>query len=190
MGHGGGNGIAGQDFRGRNDDGDETGATWIAGVNENWSQRPDRNFRIRQSLSRNVFTLFTVSWWLYYSLNNGAFTQVTTSSAVVRSVSTIHYSEGEDCTQQLPDTPPVLFIADNNGMVENINVSSGACEWDGTPAGTENEMCIQIIGDDVNDGDSIKLRNQNGAASWSQGYFNTPDITVDIPRTIRRMIII
>jgi len=191
MGHGGGNGITGYDFRGRNDDGDETGATWIAGVNENWEQRPDRNFRVRLSIARSVFTLFSMFWWLYYRKNkSGDWAQVTTSSNVVRSVPTIHYDEADDCTQQLPTTPDENFIVDNNGMIENANTGSVLVEWTGLPAGTESEFCIQIVGEDVNAGDEIELRGQNGSAAWGGGYFFIPNITVDKPATIRRMIII
>ena len=40
-------------FRGRNDDGTEATATWIALINTNWSQAVDVNFRVRFNIHQS-----------------------------------------------------------------------------------------------------------------------------------------
>ena len=47
-------------FRGRNDDGSETTATWIAAQNTNWTQPTGTNFRVRFEVEEDGGKAFTL----------------------------------------------------------------------------------------------------------------------------------
>ena len=72
-------------FRGRNDDGNETTATWIASTNSDWSQVMDTNFRMRFVVQETGDgAQADQTFQLEYNLNGGGWNDVTGASSVVR----------------------------------------------------------------------------------------------------------
>jgi hypothetical protein len=139
-------------------------------------------------IDRLLDTFLNTFWFLSYSLNGAAFQQVSGSSSVIRATFSDHYTDGIDCTQQLGSG---TFISDNNGMTEGTGQSSAQVVFTDGPEEAEGEWCLEIVGDDVNDRDSIVLRGAVLAGGlYSRGYLEAGDITVDKPVTIRRTIII
>ena len=163
-------------FRGRNDDGSETTATWIAAANTNWTQDIDlgASFRVRfviqetKGVAPGAQTLI-----LMYSYNGGTYTQVTTTSSVIRSVLSANFVDGADCTQQVGEG---TFEPDNNGMDENQSVSV-ASTW-GASEEIEVEFMLQIQAADVVDNNTIALRVYRSGPTALNTYTNTPTITV------------
>jgi len=187
MGKAAGNSIAQIGFRGRNDDGSETGAAWIADTNSNWEQRPDRNFRVRLLLDRSSGLAASFAIYLYYSHNGGPFTSVDGVSSVVRAKLSNFYANGDPTTQQIGSGN---FIATNEAMVEGLGGSNTINFPSVVLDEIEIEWCLQIVGDDVLDKDSVELRGQVATAAFTRGYLEILEITVYAPRTIRRTIFI
>lgn len=161
-------------FRGRNDDGSETTATWKANANVNWTQTVDQNFRVRfllQETGGGTKNNFTAQ--LSYNLNAAGWVNVTGTSSVVRATASPNVAGGADCTQQIGAG---TFISNNDGFDE-VDGASGGANLDFT-ANTEAEVefSVQIRSADVVNNDSVQLRIA-GADTWT----NTPTITVNEP---------
>jgi len=180
------NGLTQTSFRGRNDDGSESLATWIAAADTDWRQRPGRNFRVRMLIEG--LENFTNGVQLYRSLNGAPFTPVTNSSSVIKSVLSTNYTHADDCTQQLGGGS---FSADNNGMVTNVDDgTSDATFFVSSTDESEAEWCLQIVEADVNDSDHIELRTQVESNPFSGGY-TSPTVRVDLtPPILRRTLFI
>ena len=65
-------------FRARNDNGDETTATWKAAANINWTQKVDENIRVRFVIQEaNGSNAPDMTFQLEYNLNSGGWNDVT-----------------------------------------------------------------------------------------------------------------
>lgn len=149
------------EYRGRNDDGSETTATWIAAINTGWSRLPDTVFRVRFGL-RNPGT----SEWnanglqLEYRRNGGTWTDVTTTSTVVRA------ADGSPAN----DVGTSRQLTASGTFADGLYTEDGHIGWPASniPAGgtTEHEFAVTIRGVDVVAGDTIELRltKDDGAA--------------------------
>jgi hypothetical protein len=189
----GGNSWSQIAFRGRNDDGSETTATWIAPENGNWSQRPDRNFRVRLKIDNPQ--LVGGAAWLFFgdgatgsNFGSALDNVVSTSGTPIIAVTSPFYTDGDETTEQLTHGL-YTYQTPNEMMTNNFGVSEPAQFPEGGGE-VEVEWCLQIAGDSVVDGQILGLRSQFGSAVYGGGYFEDVRITVDIPRTIRRLIII
>ena len=165
-------------FRGRNDDGSETAATWKAAVNTNWNQRQDQNFRVRFLVQEDddVEDL-DVQFQLQYNLNSGGWNDVNGSSNVVRSFASANFADGDTTTQLLGVG---TFIGTNGGMDE-VNGLAGGATMDFTTTinqETEVEYCCQIRSADTVRGDTIQLRLVKEADVLFGTYTSTPTLTV------------
>ena len=189
-GHGG-NSMAQTGFRGRNDDGDETTATWIAPLNTVIEMRVDRIFRVRLLCEANG--LFLGTHHLYQSPNpgGGGGTQVTNSSNPLRTTLSPNYPDAQATTQQLGSG---TFTPGNPGMANNTPATSPISYPANGEVGdleeAEVEYAVTITGIGISDGDPIYLHAQFGAAAFSRGYFEVAKIIVNMPRTIRRTLFI
>lgn len=175
-------------FRGRNDDGSETTATWKAAANANWTQGVDANFRVRFVIQETAgFSLNNFAENLEYNRNAAGWVDVTAASSVVVGALSANYADGDDTTQQIGAG---TFIANNNGMVEGDGgpASSKVPDYAGNDE-TEFEFCVQIVGADVADADTIELRVTRGGTVLDS-YTNTPSITVSKPAAAARRIFV
>src|SRR5512139_2523990 len=101
-------------FRGRNDNGSQTTATWKAAANANWTQNVDENFRIRFLVQNTNNRLGSAQTWrLQYNKGGAGWNDVTASSSVVKAVDSANLTDGADTTQQVGAGS---FVADNNGV--------------------------------------------------------------------------
>src|SRR3990167_2572516 len=160
-------------FRGRNDNGNETGASWKAAENVNWSQNVAENFRVRFRIDETVAKSWVNKTWnLYYSLNGGAYTAVNGTTPVQFALSG-NFADSDDCTEQMTGGTGT-FLVNNNGMKEatggSTNTGAAGDLW-------ETEWCLTIDPAQVADGNTITLRIYDGASAITT-YSNTPSITV------------
>jgi len=164
-------------FRIRDDDGDETGATWLAVQGADYSMSVDVNFRVRFRVDE---TTGTKDWSnntfnLYYSLNGGGYAAIDNTTPVqYATTGTGNYADGDDCTEQLTGGTGT-FLTDNNGM------SSGdASITNSGSAGNlfECEFCLTIDSAQVSNGNTIELQVYNGTSAFGSGYTDWPSITV------------
>lgn len=166
-------------FRGRNDDGSETTATWKATAGTDWTQLVDTNFRVRFNISDSVAAATqNTAFILRYSLNGGAYTAVSASSSVVRAFASANVTDGAATTEQLAGSGTF-----NAGTFDEVDGSAtGFTAATSTGQDTEVEYSLQIRGVDVADADTINLRiYDNAGAALNGGYTDTPIITVSKP---------
>lgn len=169
--------LAQSHFRGRNDDGTLATATYIAALNTNWDQAVDTAFRPRFALWSNAY-ISNGTYKLYYSHNSGAYTEITASSSVVKMVNDANSIPDKSATVQRITsgayTGGECYGYTDVSITGNID-HSGATY----PRLAELEFCIQIIGADVSDLDTIDLRIRYGGGAPLGTYSETPTLTVD-----------
>jgi len=170
-------------FRGRNDDGSETTATWKAAANFNWQQAPDENFRVRFLIEETADEVDSnVEFQLQYNLNVAGWNNVTGASSVVQASASANLTDGADTTEQL--NGPGSFLTLNDGIDEANGIAGGVdLDFSSTVnQEVELEYSLQIVGTDVVDFDLIQLRvivsTGTGAVT---AYTNTPQITAKFP---------
>ncbi len=166
-------------FRGRNDDGSESAATWIATANTNWTQNPDENFRIRFLIEETADEVDDdVTFQLQYNKNGGGWNDVNAASSNVRSSASPNVVDGADTTEQMGG--PGTFITNNDGFDE-VNGLAGGTVLDFTATANQEvevEFCVQIRTVDTAPADTIQLRVVRGPSTVLNAYTNTPTITL------------
>jgi len=164
-------------FRGRNDDGSETTATFKAAQNTNWTQQVDTNFRVRFLMQNSGTTaLNNLVAQLEFTLNGGASTNVTGASTVVRATASPNVTDAANITQQLTGGTGTFI-----GLTgfDEADGAAGGNSLDVPASGNfEVEYSIQIRGADVNQGDLIGLRVTNAGTDFTGSYTQVPSIIV------------
>jgi len=162
-------------FRIRDDDGDETGATWLAGQGADYSMDVDTNFRVRFLIDeQNVKAWSGLTFAVYYDIDGGGYSAVTGSSPIqYAATGTGNYTDNDDCTEQLTGGTGT-FVSNNNGMQSNSNdcTNTGAINQY-----FEMEVCFTIDSAQVSNGQSITLHVYEGGAEINS-YVDSPVITV------------
>src|SRR6476659_4801655 len=164
-------------FRLRNDDGNETTATWKAAQNSNVTQQCDTNLRVR-FLMQNTGTTGSNNLvaQLRVSLNAGAYADVNASSTVVRSVASPNVTDAANITQQLTGGTGTFI-----GLTgyDEVDGAAGGASLDIPASGNfEVEYCIQLRGVDLNNGDQVQLKVTNAGTDFTGTYAQVPSIIV------------
>jgi hypothetical protein len=164
-------------FRGRNDDGNETTATWKAIQGADFAQLKDTNFRIRFEVQETAAcSKNNVVWRLQYNRNAAGWVDVTATSSVVRSSASPNLADAANLTNQL--TVGTGTFQGATGFDE-VNGDAGGSSMDLAASGhAEAEYCVQIRSADVASGDTIQLRITDSGTAFA-AYDDTPTITVD-----------
>ncbi len=148
-------------YRWRNDDGSETAATWIELLDTTTdidvsSSNIQKRLRLAISETGGAEGSEGAGFQLEFSINGGAYTNLTTTSTGVKAYdsSNLVEEEGGDCTQQI--SAPDTFVSTNEGIIED---GSGDFEvaFGGTDT-SEAEYTIEFITADLSDNDSINFR--------------------------------
>lgn len=163
-------------FRIRNDNGDETTATWRQNQGVNDTIPFNGNFRVRFRLDETASRLWTnQTWSLNYQKNGaGGYSPVSTSTPI-KYTDSAQYVEGTDCTAQLTGGTGT-FVTDNNGMVE----SSGGAVNSGTAGYLfEVEFCLQIDPTQVSNADYLDLQVVC-SSGHAITYSSVPRITASV----------
>lgn len=166
-------------WRGRNDDGDEDGATWITTADTAWTQRTGQTFRWRANLAAGAAgSGATLGCQAQYQLNGGSWTNITTSSSVVKGVTSSFVADGTTCTEQMAGAQD--YDPGNGGTVSADGLA--ATFTFGPSRDVEIEFILQLVGADLVTGDEINLRTTKaGVAMDAYGVALDPMITVDDP---------
>lgn len=146
------------DYRFRNDDGSESGATWIAAAHTPATIDVDDPFRVRFLIQQTVSGTNRdndAAPLLQYSTNGSDWYSVGATTPVQYSASG-YVSDATSTTQQLGSGTFVGGYFDTNQAVASINMDNvEETEW---------EYCLTIDSAQVSDNDTIYLRT-----SWSVG---------------------
>lgn len=167
-------------FRGRNDNGSETTATWIAAVDTDFGQAVDTNFRVRLAVEETAgggVNNPDLHFQYRHLEGTNAWTDITTTSSVVRAFGSANFTHADDTTQQIS---AFSFITPNEGMTDTGEVITTA---DPSSSGIEIEGCFQIRSADVTAGDSIEMRCTIDTAAPG-GTPVLPMITAYAPLTV------
>lgn len=150
---------------------------WLAGEDANINLPPAQPFLLRFCTQANATGLNNVDHEFQYRLNGGAWTNITTTSNVVRTGSTTVFTNGQDCTKRLSGTG--TFVTNNDG-----------CTHDGTSGGTNNditangcsetEIGIQILAASTALGDVIEFRLTRDGGLLLDTYAVVPTLTVAV----------
>jgi len=139
-------------YRFRNDDGNETTATWKDAQNTNISLSGGQIFRLRILLSETGGATAFAFGELNVSKNGGGYTSVTTSSSNIKFVTSSNVSDNTATTSQLTGGVG-SFVAgsvDSNGAVTDVNLLL---------QNTEFEYVLQIVSADVINGDTFDFES-------------------------------
>lgn len=165
-------------FRGRNDDGNETTATWQANQNVAWLQNVDVNFRVRlevQETAGCAKTNFTTIQ-LQYNLAGAGWVNVTATSNVVRSSASPNLADGANTTDQLT-VGTGTFVG--GGGFDEVNGIAGNTNMDISASGHfEVEYCCQLRSADVVAGQVVELRVTDGGTGFA-AYDATASLSVN-----------
>lgn len=157
-------------FRIRNDNGNETTATWVKAQNTNGGVARDTNFRVRFRIDETGGgTAWSgVTFNLYYS-TGGAYAAVTDSTPV-KFVLSDNFVDHDDCTTQLTGGTGT-FVTDNNGMAEAAGITNS-----GTKGYLfETEWCLQLDSAQIASNGYVDLRIYNGTGALA-AYSQTPRV--------------
>lgn len=172
-------------FRGRNDDGDETTATWIADADTNYTVPVNTIFRHRIEIKNDGGTA-TTTLQLEANRNGGSFFDVTGSSSDMQAASSGNVTNDDPTTEQLagPGTFEAGKICEADGLVASQTYTA-ARETEhefvliGTTAGTYVLRCRDTGGNDapattvgtVTIQDSELPPNAEGQCGWINPIF-------------------
>jgi hypothetical protein len=136
---------------------------------------PSRRFLLRLCLQCDGTAQSNIDAEFQYRLNGGSWTNITTSSSIIRAVSTSVFTNGQNTTKRLSGT----------GTFET---SSAGCTHDGISGGTafdivasgngETECSMQLQAADVKDKDVIDFRLTRDGGTLIDTYAVTPSITM------------
>lgn len=173
-------------FRGRNDDGNETTATWIAAENTNWTQAVDTTFRVRFEIEETAAGNSKVTRSeeagarvLHYNLNAAGWNEVPPdgSGTVVAFVASANFTGPVQCTDQMTTSAKAFLANADMALVELGGLGSGGSATP-TSQSVQAEYTLQIVGTGVANGDTLQLRMNDGINVSLDTYTNTPSITV------------
>lgn len=162
-------------WRLRNDDGNQTAATWIAALNTSATITPDVVFRIRIRVRETAGAAAAFSGPLEYNRNGGGWNNVTTSSAVMRHATSAHVTDNTATTDQLGGTGTfVAGVIDDNGSYSGPSLNNQR---------TEIEFVVRLVAADVATSDTIQFR-----ISGLDAYTATGSLTVGAAPATRTVV--
>lgn len=153
--------CTGSAYRGRNDDVSLNSSTFTYSQNTDWEQNVDVNFRVRFECEETNNKSFILAWQLEYSTDGSNYYSVTTSSNVCKAVSSSQFSD-------LDATTNVLTVS-----AQTFTAGEGSTDGVGTSLQMQNqqseyEFCVQLVGADLNDNDTVYLRIA-GLSNYTSG---------------------
>ena len=169
-------------FRGRNDDGNETTATWKDVAGADWTQKVDTNFRIRFVIQEGANCAGNNKVWrLQYNLAGAGWVDCSASSIVVWASASGNLADGAATTDQLAGTGTFQGGSPTTGGFDEGDCNAGGASMDLAALGhCEPEFCVQIRSADVTNGQTLQLRVTDAGTAIA-AYTDTPTITVNEP---------
>jgi hypothetical protein len=138
----------------------------------------DTTFLLRFTVQANAAAgLTNVDNNFEFRLNGGTWTQITTSSSVVKAVAATALTNGGNCTKRLSGTG--TFETTGAGQTED-GISGGTANDIVASGNSETECGLQIVGADVAGGDLIEFRLTRDAQVLLDTYSVVPSITIPL----------
>jgi hypothetical protein len=163
-------------FRARNDDGNESGASWKAAENTGWVQVAGEVFRFRLVVQEvNGANATGTDFQLSVNRNSGGWFLVTPSTSIVRAVGSSNVTDGEATTNQLASGTGDFTSGEvsENGQTGGITVQGSRY--------TEVEFVVEIVEADVSENDTIEFRVTRPTNGTLDAYPEIGVATVELP---------
>lgn len=169
------------DFRGREDDGGESAATWITTTNTDWTELYTDVFRLRLAVTETNggSTGGGVEFQLQYNLNGAGWNNITTSSSVVQATTSEYFADGDTTTQQITTNTFTGGEMAEDGIAGDVN----KIEFSGNDI-NECEWKLDFVDADVSNNDTIQFRAILGDGTLLDSYTNTPTVTVSTSQSL------
>ena len=142
-------------FRFRDDDDSEAAATWREDLNTDTTYVAadlDVNNRLRIGVAEtggNAGKNEVITW--FYSYKGGGWVAITTTSTVVKAIASANFNDLDNSTQQITSGG---FDTTNAAMSET-GTAGGAALDPAANSFVETELCFQVVGTEVSNGDTI-----------------------------------
>lgn len=168
-------------YRFRNDDGGETGATWIAGTNTGVTFNVTREgaFRLRLAITETAGAATTgsgTSFQIQYSLNGGTWTTPTTSTPI-QVMASSNVADGDATTQQISSGTFLTGRIDSS-TDEAVSGDNTQIDFAGGET-TEVEYALFFDSSQLSSGDTVDFRAyDNGNGNVLSTYSQTPTLSV------------
>lgn len=134
-------------------------------------------FRVRIEVDETAGGAVNVTWHIRYSVNGGAYNQLTSVTTNVQIVDNTSYAD-DTATTNLISGSSRTFLAGYADDAAGVMPNSGNQTWTGNQH-TELDVCAQLVSANLNDGDTIDFRIYTSAGVALNTYTNTPRITVE-----------
>lgn len=158
-------------------EGTESSHGWWAAEDANIQFASGTPLLLRACVQADGTGLNNVDLEWQYRLNGGAWTNITTSSAVVRTGATTVFANGADCTKRLSGTG--TFVTNNNGCTQDG--SAGGTTNDIPASGcTETEIAVQVLSAGTAVGDLIEFRLTRDGGNLLDAYAVVPTLSVSV----------
>lgn len=154
----------------------EAGATPVGAANANASLDVDTTYRwhARVENSGGATTEDTFKVQYKHIEGTNTWTDVSSSSDVIRATLTSHFANGDDIPEFLGGSG--TYVTNNNAALESSGAATLGADLDAGEA-FELELSFQVRGADVDDDDTIQLRIVYSDGTALDTYTNTPTIT-------------
>ena len=166
-------------FRGINDDGSLTTATFRAALNTDFSEPLDKVFRLRfvvQNTANNADT-GNHSYELWCAKNGGTYFQVTASSTLAQLADDANSIADNATTVQRIGTGSYT-IYDSNGYNDGTTDDTTGNMDLRRSTEAEVECCLKLLTTDNTNGDTFDFRLYRTTGNTLNTYTNTPRVTV------------
>ena len=162
-------------FRGRNDDGSETSATWKAAQNTNFSQLPGQKFRLRIEVQTDGTSLGSQFFaQLQYNKNGAGWNVAGAGTSVVQCADSSSVTNGTPCTDQLTAGTGSY----QPGEIDENNCIAATGDVFGANQNAEFEFVLVVVDADTNPDDTIQLRVRHNGGAAIDSYPAIPTVTV------------
>lgn len=138
----------------------------------------DAPFLLRFCVQANATGLNNVDFEFQYRRNGGTWTNITTTSTVVKAVAATALTNGGNCTKQLSGTG--TFESTGAGQTET-GVSGGANNDIVSNGNSETECGLQIVSANVTSGDTLEFRLTRDGGVLLDTYAVTPSYQLATP---------
>jgi hypothetical protein len=174
MGGGGSPFIDQDSFRWRYDNGSESAAGWVDVTNSNpaaSSFNYDTNYRLRYLLQNTGTKDKSDGYDFQYRIGgaSGTWTDITTTSSFVRSVTSGNVTDGDTTTAQIGSGTHDEGYIDTTGTIASFTIVQAQ--------ESENELVFQFVKASFSGGEDVEIRMVYDNGSELDAYTNTATIT-------------
>ncbi|MDJ0950954.1 MAG: hypothetical protein QNJ94_18740 [Alphaproteobacteria bacterium] len=156
----------------------DAGATWLANKDTDVNidvTSGNVQKRLRLEIDNSGGEATTPSFRWIYSKNSGAYATITASSSNIRTKSTTHFADGDDCDESLLGAG--TLITNNNGAEESTGVMTMGANFSGSSE-IECELSFELVSADLANNDTIDIRLEENDGTDFDTYTETPRITI------------